>query len=144
MLATRITRSQIQSTERLARQDFLSGRQADTYVAVCDQVSRAAAWANVAWDKAQDRTSELDPVALLTGDRWFQLQGQLRVFGSQTVRDEFDSLISAARRLRALETAARQGRPAETSDVDRALRAIRLHGANLRTAVHRPVSLDVA
>jgi len=69
VLTTRIMSAQILSTERLARQVFLSERQADTYVAVCDQVSRAEAWANVVSDTAQGRASGLDPVALLTGDR---------------------------------------------------------------------------
>jgi hypothetical protein len=95
-LAVIITRSQNSSAENIARQNFMSERQADAYVVLCDEVSRVAAWANIAIEQAQGRQSTLKPVEALTGDRWFDMQGRLRVFGSRMARDEFDMMMGAA------------------------------------------------
>jgi hypothetical protein len=76
-----------------------------------------------------------DSVELMSGDRWYALQGELRVFGNRLVRDEFDQMMQAARRLRELNLAASPRKPAEASAVAKVVHETRMHAARVRTAV---------
>jgi hypothetical protein len=117
----------------------MSERQADTYVVLCDEVSRIEAWANMAIEHAQGRQSSLKPVEALTGDRWFDMQGRLRVFGSRMARDEFDMMMAAAGRLQYLQITALEGQPGKTEDVLAVFQELHTHGARVRTIVSAEV-----
>src|SRR5262249_10850428 len=106
-----------------------------TYVVLCDEVSRVEAWANIAIEHAQGRQPNLDPVEALTGDRWFDMQGRLRVFGSRIVRDEFDMMMFAAHQLQILQSAALQGQLSESSQALAARQELSTHAARVRTIV---------
>ncbi len=132
-------RMQIKSAAEVARRTFISERQADTYVSVCNQISRVQAWASIAAENALGRQSHLAPVKTINEDDWFELQGRLRVFGSRIVRDEFDMVMNAAHSLRVLEASTLQGNRADENDVATATATISLHAARVRTAVSAEV-----
>jgi|SRR5579859_1779821 len=139
ILTTSIARSRVLSNERMARRDFLNERQADTYVILCDQVTRIEAWANIAVDRAQGKESSLGAAELLTGDRWFDLQGRLRVFGSRPARDEFDMTMTAALKLHVLEEKAAHGQAATNEQAMALRQEIGVHAARVRTCVSAEV-----
>jgi hypothetical protein len=153
LLLINSTRIQIRSAAEVARRTFISEKQADAYVNVCNQVSRVEAWANVASKTALGQQSHLERPETMAADDWFDLQGRLRVFGSRIVRDEFDMVMGAAHALQILETSALQGHStfaimhlrksrgyvASEKDVTQIVAAIRLHAARVRTAVSAEV-----
>jgi hypothetical protein len=135
LLLINSTRLQIHSAAQVTRQTFISEEQAETYVRLCNQVSRVEAWATVAIDVARGRQSHLDRPSTMTADDWFELQGRLRVFGSRIARDEFDMTMAAAHALQAMETSALQGRLPNENDAISAAQALKLHAARVRTCV---------
>jgi hypothetical protein len=139
LLLINSTRIQIRSAAEVARRTFISERQADTYVSVCNQVSRVEAWTNVVSESALGKQSHLERPKTMTDNEWFELQGQVRVFGSRIVRDEFDMVMGAAHNLQIFEVMAAQGHPAEEREVAAVMATIRLHAARVRTAVSAEV-----
>jgi hypothetical protein len=135
LLLINSTRMQIKSGAEVARRTFISEKQADTYVSVCNQASRVQAWANVVYKTALGQQSHLNKPETMTADSWFELQGRLRVFGSRIVRDEFDMVMNAAHALQILETSALQGTISKEEDVTQVMSTIALHAARVRTAV---------
>jgi hypothetical protein len=135
LLLINSTRIQVKSGAEVARRTFISEKQADTYVSVCNQVSRVQAWANVVYKTTLGQQSHLDKPETMTADAWFELQGRLRVFGSRIVRDEFDMVMNTAHALQILETSALQGKISKEEDVAQVMSTIALHAARVRTAV---------
>jgi len=138
-LSVRITTAQIRSSEKLSRQTFLQDRQADTYIAVCEGVGRIRAWAGALTARAAGIETGLQPPEILSEDRWFQLQAQLRAFGSRMVRDEFDAMMKAAHTLRLMDAAGRRGVGPEADDFTRTLQEVMTRSASAMTAVSAEV-----
>jgi hypothetical protein len=122
----------LRANSRLARDQFLREKQAEAYVMVANHVARVRAWANIAVDEAKGNPPRfLAKPELWTGDEWYQMSAQLRVFGSFIARVQFDQMHNASSALHLFVKRYENGNPATPEEVDAAFQLVHLMASRL-------------
>jgi len=126
----------LRANSRLARDQFLREKQAEAYVMVANHVARVRAWANIAVDEAKGRPPRFsEKPELWTGDEWYQMSAQLRVFGSLIARFQFDQLHNASSSLHLLVVRYVNGDPANLEEIDASFQLTQLMATRLIIAL---------
>jgi len=110
----------LRANSQLAREEFLREKQAEAYLMVANHMARVRAWANTAIDEAKGNPIRYSPKPeFWTGDEWYKMAAQLRVFGSLFARVQFDEMHRASTSLQSLVRRYEIGNPASSDEVDK-------------------------